>query len=203
MKTKRILNSTIAFTLIELLVVIAIIAVLAAMLFPALQNALMKGRMTDTLNSGRSMYQALLSHDENGSVLPHSTGTTAFANSTDYWKWAVTNELIDVTFSAFSAHGLPSYDGLDPAKFTAEQNAWCIVADLTDSARSITPVMFTRNLEINNIADPIITALTDHPPFGKKGVVVVAKDSSAKIRGQKELIDSFNPANSTNRVLRP
>ena len=51
------------FTLIELLVVIAIIAILAAVLTPAVTDALTRGKMTGTMNNGRSIYLSLFAKD--------------------------------------------------------------------------------------------------------------------------------------------
>jgi prepilin-type N-terminal cleavage/methylation domain-containing protein/prepilin-type processing-associated H-X9-DG protein len=78
-------NDEQGFTLIELLVVIAIIAILAALLLPALAMAKEKGRQTSCINSIRQQTLGVLLYaDEHSDTLPPTAYIDANGNEVDW-----------------------------------------------------------------------------------------------------------------------
>ncbi len=74
-----------AFTLVELLVVIAVIAVLAALLLPALATAKEKGKQTYCINSERQQALALFMYaDDHSDTLPPVAFRTAAGDITNW-----------------------------------------------------------------------------------------------------------------------
>ena len=115
------------FTLVELLVVIAIIAILAAMLLPALQQARAKGHAIACLNNLRTVSQVTMMHTvDNDGYLPSFRTYDSISSWTGNWYHRlVSNAVGDPKWTAYG-YETPSGGYLDYA--TAKQVWHCQAA---------------------------------------------------------------------------
>jgi prepilin-type N-terminal cleavage/methylation domain-containing protein len=211
-----------AFTLIELLVVIAIIAILAALLVPAINLALMRGRTVATANNLHQMFVLMYAkqledvytttttqYPTNG-----TTGTMAFQTSTDFFKYCVTGGVMAVDFSFFAAPGVPSVNSTNAADFTKDNNAFSVVAGLSESSPANIPFIFTRNLNVTTlndakIRDASVSALEEGiRPYGRSGFAFVNKGGASfamtgDLLAAAKFTNVFTVANHANTVLVP
>src|SRR5271154_6611629 len=89
MKTINKSPSRLAFTLIELLVVIAIIAILAAMLLPALSKAKQKASQISCLNNQKQLALGLIMYAGDNNDVMTSSGSRIYdpVAAPDEWIW--------------------------------------------------------------------------------------------------------------------
>ena len=204
-----------AFTLIELLVVIAIIALLAAILTPAINNALLKGRMTQVVGNGRGLYVLLFSQEMDNPLGLQTSGSAqwpskaAYANSSLYFATLVTNDSFGISYNFFAAPGIPP--AKDVTEFTTAQadgkprNAWCIAEDVTDKLPATTPVLFTQNIALQGkTLNGNFSLNSAADPFGARGCVIVQRGGAAfSLDKNTAIATNFNQTGATNTVIYP
>ena len=191
------------FTLIELLVVIAIIAMLAAILVPAVNRALVNAALTQTVSNGGNIYKSVFAGQMEDVVFSGSSSSWPkngdFGTSSEYFQDLAEREVLKVPPSFFSARGLERAETM--ADLAAANNAWKLVLGL-DSVTEGVPFLFTQNANVTALptSDGPITLSETQDPFRQDGMVVVHKGgASFSLRGATQLKNiNFNPALTNN-----
>lgn len=207
------------FTLIELLVVIAIIALLAALLVPAVNRAMFKARITNVINNGKQIYTAIFAlENDNPLALTSSGAALTWPKSTDtrytgksspyYFSDLVESNVLDVTYGFFSCPGGGVTVAKDRTEFTDDtvlRNIWCIAYDVTDSLKAGAPVLFTQNFNLTTTIDQLTGlggAAGTAPPYGSKGGVVITRGGAGfSLDATTAIGTNFNPTTAKNKIM--
>ena len=183
--------------------VFAFIAGLAgAIVLPAVDKASDSAEQVQVVSNGANIYKAVFASQIQDLVLGSDRSEWPrkgqYRTTTEFFVELVGSGTINAAFDVFAAPGLPPARSSDPLDFKAENNAWRMVLGLDDAPEG-TPFLFTRNYDPKTLVagdDPIV--LSDEPPFGKKGMVVVLKGGSAFFLKGDQLRNSFfNPAGTS------
>ena len=188
------------------LIAALLLATLAVFLFIRGHHYLEKRQMLSVMTNGRNIFLSLYARQSamspwSSEFYPKYAGPFSFASSTEYLRAVVTSGCMNVSYAFFSAPGVPSAHGTDPKEFLSSNNAWCVVADISQETPDDCPFLFTKNLAITSLDQAPI--LKDTPPFGSEGVVVIMKNGRGLVLNADSAHSIFSGLHLTNRVLRP
>jgi prepilin-type N-terminal cleavage/methylation domain-containing protein len=195
---KNLKRSLQAFTLIELLVVISIIAILASLALPAINGALARGQMTQTVSNARQLYvstfQMALDAQTTGDTnlgWPADVGGSwsAWAGNLVGGKYMTTNDFAKM----LSAPGVIRSTNTPIA--TANPSAlsvYNIGESSPNSAAFITTANFTFGQPLGET----------NKPFGNKGFVVLRKGGDGAVFQERQATNTsiFAALDFTNKL---
>jgi len=184
------------FTLIELLVVIAIIAILASLAVPAIQGAMVKGQLTQTLNNARQLY-----------IASFSMATDFNTTGDEHLGWpgdlgerekdqvknvsGFVDRLIDYDYvKAVDMVKVMQAPGVTPwnttQKFNGDRNSPFKIYKIKDVDGAANLFCATKNLKYNDTLD------VDKTPYGDKGFVVFRKGGDGAVFTSRKQATSIN-----------
>lgn len=172
-------NGRRAFTLIELLVVVTIIGILAGLVLPAIQNALITTRQTKDMNNAKQIALALMmdANDNNGMFrLGLRRDQTELSGSAkDVFQGLLNDGVVDdpQVFMGEGSTAPKTY------QLAGENIGYQYVAGLTTSSPSRLPLVITKGVQIEVtglLGDQFSPASS---PWGTRGVAVAYVGGSA------------------------
>ena len=215
-------SSRAGMTLVEMIVVIAAILVLLCLVggIIMLPNIMGHSQRSSVMNSGKRLYAGIqawsLDHSTPG--WPQRMGrldgreeVMSFPNSTAYFAWVVTNQVLDVDFSFFAAPGIKEMESTNPKRFRAENNAWAVAVGVDSNTGKDVPVLWTANISRHpgtfsplQSIDQVPYLVPDVRPFGDSIAILIENGgAAASLKTINLTPERFNPSGATNACLYP
>jgi prepilin-type N-terminal cleavage/methylation domain-containing protein len=187
MKLSVTSSSKQAFTLIELMAVIAIIGILITLISPAISKAQFQAKLTKEATKARAIVEAIMAKESASRFStgwPKSTGKKVYATSAEFFDELVQQGFLDVDYAFFAGPGMtPARDQAEFLEHPERHNLWCVVMDIDDTTPGNTPVVYTRNLDINSFT------FDESHPLGSKGFAFATKNGEAVTVNEAEIKD--------------
>ncbi len=165
------------FTLVELLVVISIIALLLAIVLPAINQALLRGRALRTTSDARTIWQGIMLKETDDIYISTAAAfPDGQAHTREYFADLVTNGILNVAWSFFAAPGIQAATTEEEFRTGPQHNAWRVV-DQSANIPETAPLIMTRNLTEYDALDgqPLIPGGLTLAPFGDRAFIFVTR----------------------------